>query len=137
MVWGRYSLEYFEYDASTSFAFRKIDTRAMKIGIVATHAKCEIDNTVYIVGGQKNDGIFVYAVTIGGAEKISTREIDKILKEYSESELSDIRIECNQIDNVQELIIHLPNETLLFNISISLDEYTYCYYPGRNCFGSI
>ncbi|MBN2841553.1 MAG: hypothetical protein JXM68_00595, partial [Sedimentisphaerales bacterium] len=40
IVFGRYSIEYFINAASEDFAFRRIENRGLKIGLVATHAKC-------------------------------------------------------------------------------------------------
>ena len=119
VVWGRYSVEYFIDAEQDNFAFRRIETRTQKIGIVATHAKTELNGKFYIAGGRKNEAVFIYMVDVGGSQKISTREIDKILKEYTEPELSDMRMESRIEDNMAFVLIHLPNETLCFNESIA------------------
>lgn len=120
MVWGRDSLEYFVYNAQASgFAFQRLETRAQKIGIVATHAKVEAGGKFYITGGRKDDAVAVHIIGTGSAQKVSTREIDKILKAYTESELSDMRMEGRTEDNVTFILIHLPNETLCFNENIA------------------
>jgi len=120
MVWGRDSLEYFVYNAQSSgFAFTRLETRAQKIGIVATHAKVEVGNKFYITGGRKDDAVGVHIIGTGSAQKISSREVDKILKEYTEPELSDMRMEGRTEDNVIFVLVHLPNETLCFNESIA------------------
>lgn len=119
MVWGRYTLEYFVNVATANFAFQRLDTRAQKIGIVATHAKTEASGVWYIVGGRKEESVSVHAVNVGSAQKIATREIDKILEQYTEPELSDIRVESRIEKNTTFIIIHLPNETL-------------CYIPSVN-----
>jgi len=46
IVFGRHSIEYFVDSANANFAFSRIETRAQKIGVVATHAKCEAGGTV-------------------------------------------------------------------------------------------
>ena len=119
IVFNRYSMEYFENVATENFAFRRIRSRAQKIGIVATHAKCESGGKWYITGGRRDDSIGVHIITVGGAEKASTREIDKILKQYTEPQLSNMRMECRTEDDVTFILIHLPNETLCFNESIA------------------
>ena len=118
MVFGRYSLEYFINVATSNFAFRRVETRAQKIGIVATHAKCESGGNWFITGGRKEESLGVYVVGIGSSEKVSTREIDKILAEYTEPELSDMRMESRSEDGQSFVIVHLPSESLLLNISI-------------------
>jgi hypothetical protein len=118
MVWGRYSLEYFINVATANFAFQRVVTRAQKIGIVATHAKCEAGNSFYITGGYRHSAVAVYMIGIGNSVKVSTREVDKVLAQYTEPELSDMRMECRLEDDVTFIIVHLPNETLCFNVNI-------------------
>ena len=63
--------------ATENFAFQRVETRAQKIGIVATHAKCESGKKWYITGGRKDDSVSVHIITLGNSEKASTREVDK------------------------------------------------------------
>lgn len=118
MVFGRYSLEYFVDVEQENFAFQRLETRAQKIGIVATHAKCELER-IYITGGRKKEAVAVHAVGVGSSEKVSTREIDKILAAYTEPELSDMRMEGRTENDVTFMLVHLPNETLCFNETIA------------------
>lgn len=118
MVFGRYSLEYFINVATDNFAFQRVETRAQKIGIVATHAKCESGGNWFVIGGRKEEALGVYAIGIGSSDKVSSREIDKILAEYTEPQLSDMRMESRTEDGQSFVIVHLPNETLLLNVSI-------------------
>lgn len=119
MVFGRYSIEYFVNQANENFAFTRLETRAQKIGIVATHAKCESEGNWYITGGRREEALGVYVVNVGQAAKISTREIDKFLAQYAEPELTDMRMESVEIDDTFFIIIHLPNETLCYNTNLS------------------
>lgn len=118
LVFGRYTLEYFVNAESSNFAFQRVATRAQKIGIVATHAKCEHGTNFYITGGRKDDGIFVYKVGLGDSKKVSTREVDKVLSQYTEPDLVDMRMESRKDDNISFILIHLPNEVLCFNETI-------------------
>jgi hypothetical protein len=119
MVFGRYSLEYFVNDSTDNFAFTRVETRAQKIGIVATHAKCETGTAFYITGGRRNEAVTVYRVSIGSSEKISTREVDKIIAKYSEPDLIDMRMESRLEDDITFVLVHLPNETLCFNETVA------------------
>ena len=121
IVFGRYSLEYFVNVATANFAFQRVVTRAQKIGIVATHAKCESGGKFYITGGYRDSAVSVYIIGIGSATKVSTREIDKVLAKYTEPELSDIRMECRTENDVTFILVHLPEETLCFNESIAAE----------------
>lgn len=119
MVFGRYSLEYFVDTATENFAFKRVETRAQKIGIVATHAKCESGGNFYITGGRKDDAVSVHLVGIGSSAKISSREIDKVIAAYTEPQLSDMRMESRTENDITFILVHLPNETLCFNASIA------------------
>jgi hypothetical protein len=119
MVFGRYTLEFFVNVASSNFAFQRVETRAQKIGIVATHAKCEAGGNFYITGGRKEESVSVHAIGVGSSQKIATREIDKIISQYSEPELSDIRMESRTENDITFVLIHLPRETLCFNKTIA------------------
>jgi hypothetical protein len=121
LVFGRYSLEYFINDATEDFAFRRIDSRAQKIGIVATHAKCESKSNYYITGSRKNEALGVYSIGVGSAQKVSNREIDKILAKYKEYELADIRMESREENNITFVLVHLPNEVLCFNEKLATE----------------
>ncbi|MBW2675757.1 MAG: hypothetical protein JRD89_20515, partial [Deltaproteobacteria bacterium] len=66
---------------------------------------------------RKNESLGVYAVGVGSSLKISSREIDKILKQYTEPELVDMRVEAREEDAIGLIYFHLPNETLCYNSS--------------------
>lgn len=119
-VFGQYTIEPFVNVATDNFAFQRVQTRAQNIGIVSTHAKCELSGKYYIVGGRKDETIGVYIVGVGTSEKISTRTIDSILSKYTKTELSELSIESRIDNDVSFVIIHLPNETLCFNESAAL-----------------
>jgi hypothetical protein len=119
IVFGRYTTEYFVNTATANFAFQRLETRAQKIGIVATHAKCESNGNFYITGGYKNGSVSVYLLGIGSATKVSTREIDKVIAQYTEPELVDMRMEARTEGDITFILVHLPNETLCFNETIA------------------
>jgi len=119
VVWNRNSVEYFKDIAQTNFAFTRLENRAQKIGIVATHAKTEHKGTFYILGGEKDGSIFAYAVGTGSNVKISTREIDRIIEQYNEEDLKDVRVESRYEKDVSFILMHLPNETLCYNVDIA------------------
>ena len=119
MVFGRYTIEYFADSASANFAYSRVETRAIPIGIVSTHAKCQFSESWYILGGRRNEAVAVYIVKGNSFTKVSSREIDKIIAKYKEPELADVRLEVRQENNVTFLLVHLPSETLCFNESVA------------------
>jgi hypothetical protein len=124
IVFGRYTMEYFVNDASAGFSFQRVETRAQKIGIVATHAKCEAKGNWFITGGRKEESLGIYQVGLGSSKEISSREVDKILKTYTEPELVDMRMESRTEEHVTFITVHLPNETLVYNVDIG-EKYGY------------
>lgn len=118
MVFNRYSIEYFINVATANFAFTRVVTRAVKAGIVGTHCKAEILNQWFIMGGRKEEDVGIHVVGIGNAIKVSSREVDKVIGQYNETELSTAVLEARVEDDYQYLIVHLPNETLLYNVRV-------------------
>jgi len=118
-VFGRYTTEYFADVAQANFAFTRVETRAQKVGIVATHAKCELGGDFYLTGGPKEEGVGVYKIKAGNPQKISTREVDKVIGLYTETELIDIRMEVRSSDEVTFILIHLPDYVLVFNETVA------------------
>lgn len=119
IAFNRYSTEYFANQATDNFAFQRIGSRALKIGIVATHAKAELNQKWYILGGRKEGGIGVHVLGVGGSQQVSSREVDKVIGKYSELDLKDVVVEARIEDGYSFIIVHLPNETLLFNETVA------------------
>ena len=119
IVFGRYTIEYFDNVGSIGFAFRRLEGRAVTSGIVATHAKCELMGRWFYCGGRKSEGLGIHVLNGTIPERVSTREIEKVLGQYSELDLVNMNMESRSEDGVDYLIVHLPNETLQFNVTVS------------------
>ena len=73
-----------------------------------------MDNVAFL-GGGFNEAPSIYLGANGSVQKIATREIDEILLEYTETELSLAFLE-ERVDRAHEhLIVHLPRHTLVFD----------------------
>lgn len=118
-IFNRYSTEYFVNDATDAFAFSRVPSRTIKTGIVGTHCKCEMKGLIFIIGGAKEENVSVHVLGVGSTTKIATREVDKIISEYNEEELSTSVIEARVEDGYHYLLIHLPKETLIYNHTIA------------------
>ena len=122
IAFNRYSTEYFVFNPnvqSGTSVLQVISGKASKIGIVGTHCKTEIDGRFFILGGRKEESPSVHILSAGQETTIATREIDKIISQYSEQELSGAYLESRVVDRDKFLIIHLPDYTLLYNHSIA------------------
>ena len=114
---NRHSIEVFDNVGGELFPFQRIDGAVITKGAVGTHAKCLFAQTFAFVGGGRNEPISVYVGANGGAQKIATREIEILINRYSEDRLSGIVIESVEQDAHQNLYIHLPNETLVYDMA--------------------
>jgi hypothetical protein len=127
VAFNRYSTEYFYFNANSDVnasPLQVIDGKSNRIGIVGTHCKCFLDGNIFILGGRKDESPSVHILSGGTETPISTREIDKVIATYTESELSGAVLEDRTVDRDQFLIIHLPNHTLLYNHTIGKTQGT-------------
>ena len=114
-VLNRYTIEVFDNVGGSGFPFRRIDGAQIQRGTIGTHACCTFLEAIAFVGGGRKEAIAVWLAESGSSRKISTREIDKLLEEYSEDELSTITVESRVDKNGQLLYINLPKKTLVFD----------------------
>jgi len=119
IVFNRYTTERFYNNAGAQFPFARIPNAAIPIGIVGTHAKASIGDGQFIVfGGGKEYSPSFYLLT-NSYQNISTKEIDSVIDEYSDFELSGIQIEYRDTRDQGLAICHLPRHTLVYDISLS------------------
>jgi hypothetical protein len=64
----------------------------------------------------------------GSSHKISTRDIDQILLEHTEAELSLVKLEVKLDKNHEHLYIHLPNKTLVYDGIASKELGTHVWF---------
>jgi len=119
IVFGRYSIEYFIDSATENFAFRRVESKALKAGIVGTHCETELDGVFYFLGGGKEESPSVHYISAGTYKSIATREIDKLIAQYTENQLADAVLETRIVDRDKFIMVRLPNETLLCNLTIA------------------
>lgn len=118
IAWNRYTTEYFANTANEFFAFTRLASRTVKYGLVGTHCKAEIGGEFFFMGGPREGNVSIYKLEVGGATNISSREIDKLIAQYPESELAQGVLETRIVDNYPYLIAHLPNDTVMLNIKV-------------------
>jgi hypothetical protein len=71
--------------------------------------------SIAFIGGGRNEAPAVWLISGSNAQKISTREIDLILEEFTETQLSNVLVESRVDKGYRHLYIHLPNRTLVFD----------------------
>lgn len=124
---NRYTTELFDNVGGSGFPFQRIESAQIQKGAVGTHACTLYNEQLAFVGGGRNEQPSVYMGSNGQLQKVATREIDDILEEYTESQLSQIKMEVRNDRGSQLLYIHLPDKTLVgdFAASQELGEYVW------------
>lgn len=118
-VFNRFTIEVFNNVGSTGFPFVRLPGGLIPKGAVGTFAKCLFGETLAWVGSGRGEGNAVYLANGATAVKISTRDIDRILAEYTEEELAETCIEAKIDRGHQHLYIHLPNQTIVYDAAAS------------------
>ena len=119
IVLNRFSTEWFINRATDNFAFQRIAGKSVKSGIIGTHCKTELDSKFYVIGGAKDEATSIHIVAPGSYQSIASREVDKVLAAYTEDQLSTAVLETRVEDRDKFIVVRLPNETLLYNVTLS------------------
>ena len=125
---GRYTIEVFSNIGGELFPFGRIPGAQVQRGAIGTHACVFWNETIAFLGSGKNEAPGVYAVSSSVATKISSREIDQILLNYTEAELSQAILESKITSGLKQLYIHLPDRTLIFDAGASQITEGPCWY---------
>lgn len=117
---NRYTIEVFDNVGGAGFPFARVEGAQIQRGTVGTHANCVFLGSIAFMGGGRNEAISIYLGANSDASPIATREIDLILQQYTEQELSDDVVMTSRIyQGHQELWVQLPRETLIYDATAS------------------
>lgn len=114
---NRHTIEVFDNIGGNLFPFQRIEGALIQKGILGTHCACELVDGVAFLGSGRNEAPAVYIGANGSANKISTREIDQVLTNYTEDELSLSVVERRIDKGHQHLLVHLPDRTLVYDLA--------------------
>lgn len=112
---SRYTISPLSNVGGTGFPFQVVKGGVIQKGTVGRRGACVYLETIAFIGSGKNEAISIYLVNAGAAQKISTVEIDRVLKGYTEDELSNVLMEARVHDDMQQLYIHLPDQTIVYD----------------------
>lgn len=120
---GRYTIEVLQDVGGALFPFQRIDGATMSRGTIGRKACCvfpvgQIDQLVFL-GSGKNEPCAVWIGTNGVTIKISTAEIDKIIKGYSDIDLAKTVVEVRLDESHAFVHVHLPDRTLVYDYNAS------------------
>jgi hypothetical protein len=112
---NRNTIEVFDNVGGDFFPFQRIDGAQVQKGVVGTFACCVFIEAIAFLGSGRNEAPGIYVAANATASKISTQEIDEVLLQYTEAQLSTVKLEARNDKAHQHLYIHLPDRTLVYD----------------------
>lgn len=119
-VFGRNTTQFFALTGNAESIYAPVKNLQCPAGIVATPSVCHYMDAFAAIGSIKGGTLQVILIKPGGYQKISNAAIEIELGKYKESELSEALVESFNLDNHQFLMVHLPNNTWLYDSSTGL-----------------
>lgn len=116
---NRYTIEAFENIGGDNFPFARIPGATIHRGCIGPRAAAVFDDALAFVGSARNEPPAVYAAGNGRSVAISTREIERLLMDYTEEELSETFVESRTMKSHLFLYVHLPDRTLVYDANSS------------------
>lgn len=116
---NRHTIEAFSNEGGANFPFARIDGAQIQRGTVGTHTCCVFMEAIAFIGGGRNESIAIWLGASGNTIKISTREVDQVLAEFTEAQLSACLIEARIDKGHEHLYVHLPDRTLVYDSAAS------------------
>lgn len=116
---NRHTIEVFDNIGGDNFPFQRIDGAQIQKGALGTHAACVFADAVAFLGSGRNEAPSIYLGANGDAQPLATREIDQVLAQYSEEELSAAVLEARTDKGHQHLWVRLPDRTLVYDLAAS------------------
>jgi len=114
-VLNRHTIEFFDNVGGDGFPLQRIEGAQIQKGAIGTHSACIFMEAVAFLGSGKNEAPSIYLGANATALPIATREINEILRGYTEEELSAVLLESVVDKNHAHLYVHLPNQTLVYD----------------------
>jgi len=118
---NRETIEVFDNVGGELFPFARIEGAQIEKGTLGRDCICVFLESLAFIGSGRNEQPAVYVAMNGGAQKISTHEIDLILEEYPEDILAHSVVEARNEGSHEFLYIHLPDRCLLYDANASRD----------------
>lgn len=116
---NRNTIEVLDNVGGEFFPFERIDGAQIQKGVIGTFACCVYMEAIAFLGSGRNEAPAIYIGSNAQAQKISTQEIDHILSEFTETQLSTVKLEVRNDKNNQHLYVHLPDRTLVYDAAAS------------------
>jgi hypothetical protein len=116
---NRYTIEFFQNVGGQFFPFNRINGAQLQKGAMGTHAACIFAEYIAFIGSGRNEAPGIYFGVLGSTTKLSTREIDTILLQYTTAELAAVVLESRLYAGHEHLWVRLPDRTLVYDLQAS------------------
>lgn len=116
---NRNTIEVFDNVGGDGFPFQRIAGAQVQKGVVGTFACCVFVESIAFLGSGRNEAPGLYLGANAIATKISTQEIDQLLTNYTELQLSKVKLEAQNDRAHQHLYVHLPDRTIVYDAAAS------------------
>lgn len=125
---NRYTIEVFDNVGGQFFPFARIDGAQIEKGCIGTFACCVFNSQIAFLGSGRNEAPGIYLGANATTQKISSQEIDLLLLNYTEAELSNVKLEARNDKAHQHLYVHLPDRTIVFDGQASTELQTLVWF---------
>jgi hypothetical protein len=112
---NRFTIEVFQNVGGTNFPFSRIEGAQMQRGAIGTYTACVFMENIAFLGGGRNEAPSIWIGSNSSTAKVASREIDLILRNYTETVLAQVVLEARVTNGQQLLYIHLPDQTLVYD----------------------
>lgn len=116
---NRYTIEFFQNVGAPFFPFQRINGAQLQKGAVGTYAAVNFAEYIAFIGSGRNEAPGIYFGALGSTTKLSTREIDTILLQYTAAELSSVILESRLHAGHEHLWVRLPDRTMVYDLRAS------------------
>jgi hypothetical protein len=116
---NRYTIESFDNIGGSGFPFQVIPGAQITKGTIGTHSCAVYKDAIAFLGSGRNEAPAVWIGLNGSVAKISTREVDTVIQEFTEEQLADVVFEVHVDKGHDQLHIRLPDRTLVYDASAS------------------
>lgn len=120
---NRFTIEAFENVGGTGFPFQRIDSATVSRGILGRKTFTRMGDTFFFLGGGRTShGVeppSVWVMTPGSSQSVATREIDTLLRGYTEAQLAASFMESRVEKGHSAILLHLPDQCLVYDVGAS------------------
>ena len=110
---NRYTIEVFDNIGGSNFPFARVESAQIDKGCIGTHACTKYLGGIAFIGNGKNESPAIWLGMNASSNKLSTKEIDRLLLE--EDSLENVLLETRTDKTHELLYVHLSDKTLVYD----------------------